>query len=154
MYAKEQKLRAMELFIKCDFSPASVINELGYPCRMTLCNWYREYLENGHGFPEANPYEGCDAEQRRAAVDHFFDHERCLARACGLLGHPSKELLTRWIDGLESGRRPRRNSTAMIPEEVKGRAVADLVTREGAAKDIADELGIERATLCNWSGGF
>lgn len=31
MYAKEQKLRAMGLLIKCDFSPASVVNELGLP---------------------------------------------------------------------------------------------------------------------------
>ena len=29
-------------------------------------------------------------------------------------------------------------------------AVVDLVTRTGAAKDIAGELGIERATLYNW----
>lgn len=117
---------------------------------MTLCNWYREYLENGHGFPDANPYERYDAERKRAAVDRFFEHGRCLARTCRLLGYPSKGLRARWIDEFEPGRRPRGNSTAKIPEEVKGRAVVDLITKEGAAKDIADELGVERATLHNW----
>ena len=32
--------------------------------------------------------------------------------------------------------------------------MADLVTRTGAAKDIADELGIERAALYNWKRGL
>ena len=38
MYSREEKLRAVEPFIKYDFSPQSVIDELGYPCRGSLCN--------------------------------------------------------------------------------------------------------------------
>ena len=38
MYSREEKLRAVEPLIKYDFSPQSVIDELGYPCRGSLCN--------------------------------------------------------------------------------------------------------------------
>lgn len=31
MYSREEKVRAAELFVKYDMSPASVIRELGYP---------------------------------------------------------------------------------------------------------------------------
>lgn len=36
VYSREDKLRAVELFIKYDLSPQSVIDELGYPCRGPL----------------------------------------------------------------------------------------------------------------------
>lgn len=36
MYSREEKLKAVELFIRYDKSPASVIREIGYPCRATL----------------------------------------------------------------------------------------------------------------------
>ena len=36
------KLKAVEPFIGYDFSPQSVIDELGYPCRGSLYNWYEE----------------------------------------------------------------------------------------------------------------
>lgn len=34
MYSREEKLKAVELFIRYDKSPASVIREIGYPCRL------------------------------------------------------------------------------------------------------------------------
>ena len=150
MYSREEKIRAVELFVKYDLSPASVIRELGYPCRATLYAWHKEYLANGCDMPSVNNYLRYTEEQRRAAVDHFFEHGRCLARTTRALGYPSQELLAAWIDELEPGRRPKRTDTARIPEEVKQKAVIDLVVREGAAKDISDELGVERATLYNW----
>lgn len=41
MYLREEKLKAVEPFIKYDKSPASVIRELGYPRRATLYAWYK-----------------------------------------------------------------------------------------------------------------
>lgn len=150
MYSREEKIRAVELFIRYDLSPASVIRELGYPCRATLYAWHEEYLANGCDIPSVNNHRRYTEEQRRAAVDHFFEHGRCLARTMRALGYPSQELLASWIDELEPGRRPKRTDTAHIPEETKERAVIDLIARKGPAKDIADELGVERATLYNW----
>lgn len=150
MYSREEKLKAVELFIRYDKSPASVIREIGYPCRATLYAWHEEYLANGCDMPSVNNYRRYTEEQRRAAVDHFFEHGQCLARTIRALGYPSQELLAAWIDELEPGRRPKRSSAKRLTHENKQRAVVDLITRKGAAKDIADELGVERATLYNW----
>lgn len=150
MYSREEKLKAVELFIKYDKSPASVIRELGYPCRATLYAWYEEYLANGCGMPSTSAHRRYTEEQKRTAVDHFFEHGRCLARTMRALGYPSQELLAAWIDELEPGRRPKRSSARRVSHETKEQAVIDLVARRGAAKVIADGLGIERATLYNW----
>lgn len=150
MYSREEKLKAVELFIRYDKSPASVIREIGYPCRATLYAWHEEHLANGCDMPSVNNYRRYTEEQRRAAVDHFFEHGQCLARTIRALGCPSQELLAAWIDELEPGRRPKRSSAKRLTHENKQRAVVDLITRKGAAKDIADELGVERATLYNW----
>lgn len=44
IYSREGKLRAIELYIRYDFSSTSVIRELGYPCRGILYVWYDEHL--------------------------------------------------------------------------------------------------------------
>lgn len=93
MYTRKDKLKAIELFIKYDFIPTSIIRELGYP---------------------------------------------------------SSNLLAEWIDELEPGRRPKRPALVRTSEKAKEHAAIDLITRKGAAKGIADGLGIERATLYNW----
>ena len=150
MYSREEKLKVVEPFIKYGKSPASVIRELGYPCRATLYAWYEEYLANGCRMPSTSAHRRYTENQKRAAVDRFFGHGRCLARTMRALGYPSQELLAAWIDELEPGRRPRRSSARRFSHEAKERAVIDLVARRGAAKAIADGLGIERAKLYNW----
>lgn len=150
MYLREEKLKAVEPFIKYDKSPASVIRELGYPCRATLYAWYKEYLANGCRMPSTSAHRRYAEDQKQAAVDHFFGHGRCLAHTMRALGYPSQELLAAWIDELEPGRRPKRSSARRVSHEAKEQAVIDLVARHGTAKVIADGLGIERATLYNW----
>lgn len=66
------------------------------------------------------------------------------------LGYPSQELLASWIDELEPGRRTKRADASRIPDKMKEKAVIDLVTREGSAKEVSDGLGAERAALYNW----
>ena len=44
MYSPEQRLKAIELYIKYGFYAAAVIRELGYPSeRRTLKSWYLQY---------------------------------------------------------------------------------------------------------------
>lgn len=150
MYTREDKLKAVELFIKYDFSPQSVINELGYPCRGSLYNWHREYLANGNDIPDANSYLRYSEGLKRAAVDHYFEHGRCLARTCRMLGYPSKELLAAWVDELEPGRRVVNKTGRGITDDAKENAVVRLVTRSESAQSIADDVGVKRATLYNW----
>ena len=48
MYTKEQKLIAVELFIKYDKRIAPVVRELNYPDRKSLHKWYNDYIENNN----------------------------------------------------------------------------------------------------------
>lgn len=61
-----------------------------------------------------------------------------------------RNFLVHRVDEPEPGRRPRRAAAARIPGEIRERAVAGLVAGDSAAKAVADELGVERATPCNW----
>lgn len=45
MYSREERMRAVELYIKYDKSAAAAIRELGYPDRHTLQSWYMSYLK-------------------------------------------------------------------------------------------------------------
>ncbi|MDD4550188.1 MAG: hypothetical protein PHT79_10575 [Syntrophomonadaceae bacterium] len=46
MYSREDRMKAIELYIKYDKSIAPVIQELGYPSRRLLPRWYKAYLKN------------------------------------------------------------------------------------------------------------
>ena len=47
MYSYEDRIRAVKLYIKYDFSVADTIRELGYPTHKALIKWYKEYKEKG-----------------------------------------------------------------------------------------------------------
>lgn len=72
MYSLEDKQRAIELYIRYDKSCAAVINEIGYPCRVQLLAWYRNYKEND-GKLSKNRYQRYSDEQKRVAVDHYLE---------------------------------------------------------------------------------
>ena len=44
-YSREQRDRAVDLYIKYEHSAADVIHELGYPSKGALLSWYADRLE-------------------------------------------------------------------------------------------------------------
>lgn len=46
-YTVEEKKKAVELYIQYGCSASAVIRELGYPNRLTLRLWYRDFKETG-----------------------------------------------------------------------------------------------------------
>ena len=48
MYTKEQRIKALKLYIKYGLKAAPVIHELGYPDRKSLPIWYKQYLETNN----------------------------------------------------------------------------------------------------------
>lgn len=80
MYTLEQRTRAVELYIKHGLKATTTIGELGYPSRVQLAAWHREWLETGGSLHErSRASEAYSAEQKRAAVDHYLEHGRCNA---------------------------------------------------------------------------
>ena len=151
-YSKEQRDRAVDLYVRYERCAADVIHELGYPSRGMLPVWYRERLEEertGRQSTRGKRYRRYTDEQKRAAVDHYLGHGRRLKRTMRALGYPkSHELLTAWIDELAPGRRKLRHGP--VPEELKRKAVAAVASGRLKSREAAAELGVEASVVRNW----
>jgi transposase-like protein len=94
VYSREDRIKAVKLYIKYDFSVAEVRRELGYPAGYgTLRQWYQDYLEEQETGIIKEPNTKIRTytdEQKRIAVEHYLSHGRSLARTMRLLGYPSK----------------------------------------------------------------
>lgn len=107
-YTREQRQRAVELYVKYEGCAADVIRELGYPSREALRMWHRDWLdeqETGVSSQRGERYARYTEEQKRAAVDHYLTHGRRASRTMRQMGYPSKEVLASWIDELAPGER-------------------------------------------------
>ena len=151
-YGKEQRDRAVDLYVKYERCAADVIHELGYPSRGMLPVWYRERLEEertGRQSTRGKRYRRYTDEQKQAAVDHYLGHGRRLKRTMRALGYPkSHELLTAWIDELAPGRRKLRHGP--VPEELKRKAVVAVASGRLKSREAAAELGVEASVVRNW----
>lgn len=123
MYSLEQRKLAVETLIKFDHSYADTIAELGYPNRHSLYNWWKDYQEYGEvrpGKPIRQPK--FTPEMKQAAVEHYLEHGKSLARTMRALGYPkSKEYLASWIDELAPGQgirgvAPNSRKRATVPD--------------------------------------
>lgn len=70
MYTYEQRKKAVDLHIKYDFSPSSVIRELGYPDKGILRKWYMEFVDTGDLHKKFNKPEKHSAGERKRAIQH------------------------------------------------------------------------------------
>ena len=47
MYSYDERLRAVDLYIKLGKRIRATTRQLGYPTKNSLKNWYQEFLERG-----------------------------------------------------------------------------------------------------------
>jgi len=80
MYSYEDRIRAVELYIKLGKRVRATIGQLGYSTKNALKGWYREY-ERRLALPKGyvRPRQKYSQEQMEAAVRHYLDHGRCTA---------------------------------------------------------------------------
>lgn len=156
MYSLEQRKLAVETLIKFDHSYADTIAEPGYPNRHSLYNWWRDYQKYGEVRPSKPTRQPkFTPEMKQAAVEHYLEHGKSLARTTRALGYPkSRDYLASWIDGLAPGQRrsglaigPRREKASL---EEKARAVAELEGRDGTAAEVAARHGVAREMPYAW----
>src|SRR5271166_4429485 len=98
MYSYEDKIRAVELYIKLGKRVKATIRQLGYPTKNALKGWYREHDRRGElakGYHRAPKYT---IAQQQAALDHFLHHGRCIDLTRKALGYPCRSVLRSWID--------------------------------------------------------
>ncbi|AKM33218.1 transposase (plasmid) [Pandoraea faecigallinarum] len=154
MYSYEDRVRAVQLYIKYGRSAAATIRELGYPSRKNLARWYRAFIEAGDlpaAYRRSKPRYS--AEQKEIAVEHYLSHGRSLAGTTRALGYPCDTVLAAWVDELRPDVRKRLVSNAPkapLSPVLKQEAVIELCTRNGGAREIAEKIGVSRPTLYNW----
>jgi ABC-type uncharacterized transport system involved in gliding motility auxiliary subunit len=75
------------------------VRQLGYPTTKALERWYRIY-EQSQDLPAARicSKPKYSDEQKKAAVDHYLSHGRCLAATVKALGYPVDVTLAAWLD--------------------------------------------------------
>ena len=154
MHSAEQRAKAVETFARFGCSAADTIAELGYPSRVTLRNWWKEYQIGGGELPEREHRRPrYSDEEKRGAVDHCLEHGKSLARTIRAMGYPSREVLANWVDELAPGQCKYRGPNpkkSVLPIEMKVQAVAELEARSGSGAEVAGRYGVSRGAPCVW----
>lgn len=154
MYSYEDRMRAVQLYIKYGKRTAAVIRELGYPSRKNLSRWYQAYIKTGDlasSYCRSKPKYSI--QQKEAAVEYYVSHDQNLARTCKVLGYPSRHVLACWVDQLRPGTRrlvTNTNINSPFTAEQKSEAVSELCQREGSAQQVAQEIDVSRPLLYKW----
>lgn len=91
MYSYEERIRAVKLYIKLGRRLGATLRKLGYPTKNSLISWYREYereqdLQVGYSRAPSK----YSAEQKQRAVQHYLDHDQCIASTLRALGYPCR----------------------------------------------------------------
>ena len=154
MYSYEDRIRAVKLYIKLGKRTGATIRQLGYPTKNALKSWHREY-EQGRDLPlgYALSRSKYSDEQKKVAVEHYLNHDRCLAGTRKALGYPCRDTLAAWLDELHPETRKRVVGKArgvLRPLQLKQAAVIELCTRQTSAQAIAQKLAVSRPTLYKW----
>lgn len=157
MYTLEDRIRAVQLYIKSGCNEGTVIRELGYPSPTALRNWYKEYTATGelHSASASKPHY--TEQEKVAAVDYFETNKTSLSQTCRALGYPCRYVLRKWI--LE--RKPillnkketsctHEQKVVKYSQEQKLVAVQTLLVDKIPDYKVAAKYRVCRATLYNW----
>ena len=151
MYSHEERLQAVQLYIRLGQRVGLTIRQLGYPTKNSLKSWHREYvqrLELPVGYARRPKYSQAQKEQ---AIKHYLESGRCLSMTIKELGYPSRTLLSAWVREQHPEAYPRVVSRSQkMSAPMKRSAVMALCMREGSAQSVAQDLGVSRPSLYVW----
>ena len=150
MFSHEERVKAIQLFLKYDCSYAATIRELGYPSVGALRKWYNEYLISGALHLEHRKKSKYSEEQKRIAVNHYFEYGQCYARTIRMLGYPNRESLRQWCEELAPGARKLRKSAVKLTQDQKEAVLKKFYKPQTNRKNLAESEGISRVTLYQW----
>ena len=98
MYSYEDRMKAVQLYVKYDMNMAVVIRELGYPSRGMLYNWYREFESDGAlRNDNERGHSKYTVEQRKQAIQYYLEHGRSISRTIKALGVSLMLLIRNYI---------------------------------------------------------
>ncbi len=157
MYSQKEKKEAVDLYIKYDKQLLKTIKTLGYPSRNALRKWYYEFRDNGEFKDKYTRNQKYTEDQKETAINHYLEHGTNFTNTIATLAYPCRPILKSWIDEKFPSHKidcSYRKSLVEYSQEEKTLAVKALLLRDRTAKDIADDIGVERATLYNWKNKY
>src|SRR5690606_1966837 len=97
MYSYEDRLRAVELYLKLGRRLGATLRQLGYPSKNSLKAWCMQ-LEQDRDLPKGyQRMRRYTDEQKHQDVDHYIEHGQSLMHTIRCLGYPGRETLRIWI---------------------------------------------------------
>lgn len=87
MYSYEDRIRAVELYIKLGKRVRPTMRQLGHPSKNALKGWHLEYQHRqglATGYASREPK--FSQAQKDAAIEHYPSHDRCIAATMRALG--------------------------------------------------------------------
>jgi len=154
MFSYEDRIRAVRLYFELGKRSAATRRQLGCPTKNSLATWIREFsLQGNLRASYARSMQKYTEEQKKAAVEHFLTHGRCISFTRKALGYPGWDALTNWIR--EQAPHARKNTVgrgSRPPHALasKRAAVYELCARQESAQAVAQRLDVDRVTLYNW----
>lgn len=156
MYTKEEKEKAIKLYVKYGLKTAPVIHELGYPTRGMLRIWYKKYLETNSCERKSRRLKYSEND-RKIAVEHYLSHGRNAAYTRKVLGYPCRQIMTEWICEDVKDYKPsalRGKHFVKYSQEEKKEAALDVALRNETVSKMAKDKDVSRKTLYNWNKEF
>jgi len=153
MYSREERNRAIHLYLKYDKCIADVIRDLGYPNYRTLKKWYAEYQQQLLDGTEKDPCKmkpRYTEEEIGMAVEYYLERGKNCSRTVKALGYPSRETLRKWVAEIAPEERKIGRSNVQYSQEYKLNAVSELYFRKESATVVAELHNVNRETLYNW----
>ena len=150
MYSYEDRIRAVELYIKL----ANASDPPSVSWENSLKGWYNEYqqkLDLPAAMRAGSP--SFRRSKKAAAIEHYLTEDRCIAATMKALGYPGRGTLTAWVR--EAAPEARRAVVGSVGRrrysgKLMQAGVMELCTREESARAVADKFGVCRPTPYNW----
>ena len=138
MYSYEDRIRAVELYIKL----ANASDPPSVSWENSLKGWYNEYqqkLDLPAAMRAGSP--SFRRSKKAAAIEHYLTEDRCIAATMKALGYPGRGTLTAWVR--EAAPEARRAVVGSVGRrrysgKLMQAGVMELCTREESARAVAD----------------
>ncbi len=153
MYSREERMKAIHLYLKYDYCIAGVIRELGYPNYRTLKKWYAQYQKESISGIEIYPCKmkaRFTDEEISTAVTYYLERGKNYSRTIRALGYPSRPTLRKWVTGTRPEEIKIHKSGVEYSQDDKLEAVSDFCFRKSSALVVADKHKVNRGTLYKW----
>lgn len=97
MYSREDRIKAVQLYIDSNCNEGKVIRALGYPSPGALRQWYREYMQTGELHQTSKKKPRFTENQIKVAVEYYDKHEGSFSATVRALGYPNRNTLSQWV---------------------------------------------------------